>query len=85
MYSKKSYCKSDLSGGIVKSVGGTQVVSYVFLLILAHIILASLMWGNVIQFAANDAKILTATALTVIAFVLMIYMVYLITASPHDA
>lgn len=66
-----------LSGGLAKTVDGVQVVSVVIILMLLTAVLAGLMWTDVIQFASNDAKVITATILTVAFALLFIYMMTL--------
>ena len=66
-----------LSGGLAKTVDGVQVISVVIVLMLFTAILAALMWTNVIQFSSNDAKVITATFLTVAFVLLFIYMMTL--------
>jgi hypothetical protein len=64
----------ELRGGIARTVPGTVALTVVVILMLAHFTLAALMWANVIQFASNDSKIIVATALTVIAVILLAIM-----------
>jgi hypothetical protein len=63
-----------LRGGVATSVPGEQVLTIVVLLMLAHFTLAALMWTNTIQFASNDAKLITAITLTIIGVFLLMYM-----------
>jgi len=70
-----------LRGGLVKSVPGSQILTLLFALVVVHLVLAALMWSNVIQFAANDTKIIVSTTLTVAGVILVVYMLYLATAS----
>ena len=66
-----------LSGGLAKTVDGVQVIAVVIILMLLTGILSALMWTNVIQFSSNDAKVLTATFLTVAFVLLFLYMMIL--------
>lgn len=72
-----------LRGGALKSVSGSQVLSIVFVLLIAHTVLAALVWADVIQFASTDAKVAVGTILTVIATLLAIYALFLATASEN--
>ena len=69
--------KLALTGGMVSNVPTTQVITIVVILILVHVVLASLIWSNVIQFATNDAKIIVGTILSVAAVLLIVYLVFL--------
>jgi len=72
-----------LSGGMVQSVTGTQVVAVILALAVAHTVLAILMWSNVIEFATNDTKIAVATTITVIAALLLAYLIFLVTSDSY--
>jgi hypothetical protein len=63
-----------LSGGIVRSLSGSTVLTVVVILMLAHFTLAALMWTDVIQFSSSDSKVIVATTLTVIAVLLLAIM-----------
>ena len=65
-------CRMKLRGG--------QTTNYQFVilaLLVAHIVLASLMWSDAIQFATNDTKVVTATSISVIAVFLAVFAIYL--------
>ena len=66
-----------LQGGIKGAVPGSQVMTVVTFLMLSTAVLAALMWTNVIEFASNDAKLITASILTFVSVILVIYTLYI--------
>ena len=72
-----------ISGGIsggMHAVPTSQVMSFVILLLVVHVVLASLMWTNVITFASIEERNLVASALTVVSFFLIVYLIYVSTS-----
>lgn len=70
-----------LKGGMLRTLPTSQVMSFVMLLLVVHVLLASLMWANVITFASTDERNLVASALTIVSFFLIVYLLYVSTAS----
>ena len=72
-----------LKGGMLHAVPSSQVMTFILILLVVHVILASLMWTNVITFASTEERNLVASALTIVSFFLIVYLLYVSTS--HDA
>jgi hypothetical protein len=57
----------------------SHVRTIVLGLVLAHVVLAALIWSDVIKFASTDAKLSVAITLSVLGVLLIVYALYLST------
>ena len=71
-----------LRGGISKAgVDRTSLITFLIIILLVHIALASLMWGDIIQFSSNDSKLATAITISVAGTIVLVYLLYIVTES----
>ena len=81
MLSRRSKLTRKLAGGMMRALPTAQVMSFVLLLLVVHVILAGLMWSNIITFASTDERNLVASALTIVSFFLIVYLLYVSTSN----
>jgi hypothetical protein len=73
--------RNNLRGGMMHTLPTSQVISFVLLLLVVHVVLASLMWTNTVTFASTEERNLVASAITIVAFFLVVYLLYVSTSS----
>ena len=72
--------RTKLSGGSYKPIDRTTLLTFLFLLLVIHAILAILMVTNVIQFADSQTQFAVTIVLSLAGFLVLLYILFIVTA-----
>jgi len=69
-----------LRGGSYKPVDRTTLVTFLFLLLVVHAVLAGLMWTNVVQFADSQTQFAISLVLSLAGTLVLLYLLFIVTS-----